>query len=150
MSVPIGRRRPGKVSAPLWDRFTRHIFAEDGAACWKWTAYKNQHGYGVLGRVKNGRGEFAHRLAYELCVGPIPAGMVIDHLCRTRDCVNPAHLEVVTQTENKLRGEGVCAIHARKTKCVHGHEYTPENALRDGKGRRCRICRDRKNAARSR
>jgi hypothetical protein len=74
-------------------------------------------------------------------VGKIPEGLQIDHLCRVRECANPAHLEAVTCRENLLRGDTVTAHNANKTHCVNGHEYTPENTAitRDG-CRRCRIC----------
>ncbi len=67
----------------------------------------------------------------------IPEGMQLDHLCRVRCCINPDHLEVVTQRENILRGNGTAAVHAKKTHCPQGHEYS----YRDKRGRRvCRIC----------
>ena len=66
--------------------------------CWEWTGHVNNAGYG---RVKN---DYAHRLAYEMFVGPIPDGADLDHLCRRRSCVNPAHLEPVTRSENVRRG----------------------------------------------
>lgn len=73
--------------------------------CWHWTAALMPNGYGYF-RVSTPRRRmvYAHRAAYELLVGPIPDGMVIDHLCRNKSCVNPEHLEVVTQGENVRRG----------------------------------------------
>lgn len=72
--------------------------------CWLWTAQKNQGGYG---RVKvHGKSWVAHRYAYEMLVGPIPVGAVLDHTCRVRHCVNPRHLEPVTHAENVRRGNG--------------------------------------------
>jgi hypothetical protein len=92
------------------------------------------------------RNQFAHRLAYELFVGPIPEGQTIDHLCRNRPCVNPGHLEVVDMRTNLLRGSSPTAQNARKTHCKHGHEFTPENtALKQGRYRICRTCRARRN-----
>lgn len=84
-----------------------------------------------------------HRLAWEEVRGPIPAGLVIDHLCRNRACYRIDHLEVVTQRENILRGEGATAVHARKTQCPQGHPYSGPNLYVEpstGK-RRCRTCR---------
>lgn len=89
----------------------------------------------------------AHRMAYELTRGPILEGLVIDHLCRNKACVNPAHLEAVSQRVNVRRG-----LLGSRTACINGHEYTPENTFieRNGK-RRCRTCQratDRRRRAR--
>ena len=111
--------------------------------CWEWTAAKTQ-GYGTfcLNQTPQGRTGRAHRIAYELLVGPIPPDKQIDHLCRNRACVNPAHLELVTSRTNTLRGEGRTAHNARKTHCPRGHAYTPENTLVSKGGERfCRECR---------
>lgn len=120
-------------------------------ACWLWTAAKDQYGYGLFSSTsKMG----AHRWAYERLVGPIPKGLVIDHLCRTRACVNPAHMEAVTNKENILRGESLSAQRGRQTHCKYGHEFTPENTyVRPGGHRDCRVClrrRDQKRKARRR
>lgn len=119
--------------------------------CWLWTGNLNCHGYGVLDI--EGRPLFAHRWGYEHFVGPIPDESVTDHLCRVRHCVNyERHLEIVTNRENILRGEGLAAINARKTHCKHGHELTPDNVYNTAKGnrdRRCRRC-DQERRARNR
>jgi hypothetical protein len=79
----------------------------------------------------------AHRMAYELARDPIPAGLVIDHLCRNKRCVNPSHLEAVEQRVNLLRGE----TNSAKTHCINGHEFTPDNTYMWQGKRSCRACR---------
>lgn len=116
--------------------------------CWEWTAGKTKAGYGKfrVGSQTDGTRRLAeaHRWAYEHSVGPIPEGLELDHLCRNRACVNPAHLEPVTRRVNCLRGEGAVADNARKTHCPKGHAYVGDNVLphgKDGTARKCRECR---------
>jgi hypothetical protein len=113
--------------------------------CWIFTGCRIRGGYGMVrtGSVLDGsaRSKLAHRVVYEAIVGPIPEGLELDHLCRNPACVNPAHLEPVDHRTNVLRGFSPSAIHARKTHCVNGHEFTTENTLVDKKGKRnCRAC----------
>jgi hypothetical protein len=94
---PLARQRiRGDLGARLWSQVTKTD------ACWLWTGYLNHQGYGTLwdGEMVAG----AHRVAYRLEVGAIPEDLVLDHLCRVRNCVNPAHLEPVTSAENTRRG----------------------------------------------
>jgi hypothetical protein len=106
--------------------------------CWVWGAAL-ERGYGAFGIGK--RKVVAHRFAYELLVGAIPRSLTLDHLCRVRCCVNPAHLEPVTSVENVRRGESVSALNAVKTHCLRGHEFTVENTrIEPGGRRRCRAC----------
>lgn len=109
--------------------------------CWNWLLCLDRGGYGVASF--QGRYARAHRLIYELHKGPIPEGLVIDHLCRNRRCVNPDHLEPVTQRENLLRGDTFQARNAAKTHCIHGHPLSGENLyVHPGRGvRDCRTCR---------
>lgn len=107
--------------------------------CWLWTGAKKGRGYGAA--YVNGKTTIAHRAVYELMKGPIPDGMTLDHLCRNRGCVNPAHLEPVTNKENILRGISFSAINARKTACDYGHAFTPANTYMGPSGRECRTCR---------
>lgn len=87
----------------------------------------------------------AHCLFYEIFVSLVPNGMVIDHLCRNTLCVNPTHLEAVTQQLNVLRGEGGAALNMKKTHCPQGHPLSGSNLTKSGlsQGRRaCRICKN--------
>jgi len=106
-------------------------------SCWNWLGYLDK-GYGQCRR--NGKTYLAHRLSYQNIKGPIPPNLVLDHLCRNPSCVNPDHLEAVTQDTNMKRG---CV--ATRTHCRQGHEYTKKNTyLESGrknyKHRRCRKC----------
>ena len=116
--------------------------------CWLWTGYRLKGGYGQI-KYRN-RSHLAHRIAYELVVGPIPAGMTIDHLCRIPACLNPSHLEPVSMRENILRGMRPEIIAHRAGTCLRGHPQSPENMRfkRDGSVSQCRICeRERKATA---
>lgn len=107
--------------------------------CWWWTGEQNGKGYGLI-RVGR-RKLMAHRVVYELREGAIPEGFQLDHLCRNRACVFPGHLEPVIARTNVLRGTGHSAVNARKTHCIHGHEFTDENTYIDPRGwRACRAC----------
>ena len=125
-------------SIPSADRFWSRV--DKSGDCWLWTG-SLWDGYGRC--YFAGRSDFAHRVSYRLLVGPIPTGKQLDHLCRNRACVNPAHLEPVLGRINILRGESPTAINARKTHCSKGHPFTAENTWwrRDEPhSRRCREC----------
>lgn len=124
--------------------------------CWQWTAGKTKAGYGHVGKTINGKmtKAYAHRISYTIFIGIIPEGLSLDHLCRNTSCINPLHLEPVTHRENLMRSPSAAtSLNAKKTHCVKGHEFTPENTLsrqRVGRlpERSCRTCRDIRNANR--
>lgn len=110
--------------------------------CWIWAWALNTHGYAG---IKSQDVYYpVHRLMYELEVGKIPKGLQLDHLCRNRACINPAHLEPVTAQENVRRGIAPPAQNAKKTHCHKGHEFDKiyTNANTGEVERRCTICRN--------
>lgn len=120
--------------------------------CWEWTGAVTPSGYGRITHRKRKTGfrvEFyAHRISYELHRGAIPEGLVIDHLCRNRKCVNPEHLEPVSNRENILRGTSPAAKAAAASQCRFGHPYSGANlyVARNG-SRACRKCIRRQQRA---
>lgn len=138
MGYQLGYRR--RQATPL-QRFCAKVNITPGR-CWEWTDHLN-NGYG---RLKIGTGYVpAHVFAYETFIGPIPAGLEPDHLCRNRACANPLHLELVSHSENVKRGNAGLhtALKERaKTHCPQGHPYNTANTYLAPNGwRKCRICR---------
>lgn len=132
-------------------KFAPKVRVNEETGCWDWLGNKHpETGYGRVWYSKHDD-RLTHRVAYEAARGPIPPGLVIDHLCRNRACCNPAHMEAVTSVENVMRGESIAAQNARKTHCKRGHEFTPENTYVSKTGARtCRTCeRAKKVAARA-
>lgn len=112
---------------------------KDETGCWLWQRQLTR-GYGRI--WIDGENIGVHVYFYRCLAGDIPEGLVLDHLCRVRNCVNPEHLEPVPNGENVLRGEGLSAQNARKTHCNHGHEFSPANTGRDKRGDRvCLTCK---------
>ena len=107
--------------------------------CWLWTGAHTSRRYGSI--KWKGRARGAHCIVYELLVGDVPEGRELDHLCRERGCVNPAHLEPVSPRENTLRGSGPTANNGRMTRCHRGHELSGENVYLWRGMRHCRACR---------
>ncbi len=137
----------------IWDRFMAKVSPEPNSGCWLWMGHVNWGGYGMAWDGKRLLG--AHRMAYRLLRGDIPTGLHLDHLCRVRSCVNPDHLEPVTNRENARRGDTGKNM-SIKTHCPTGHAYDSENTIITAIGSRaCRKCslrraRDSKRRARHR
>lgn len=110
--------------------------------CWLWTGYIKPNGYASFypGGGKHVPKVYVHRWAYEATRGPIPDGLEVDHLCNVRNCVNPAHLELVTHQENQRRNR------ARRKACLRGHAYDEANTYWHRGNRHCRTCRNRPQA----
>ena len=132
---PTGSLRPTAES-----RFFAKV-VETASGCWLWTASKDADGYGVFSGRPEGGTIRAHIWAYEFLICPVPDGLVLDHLCRKRSCVNPWHLDPVTSAVNTLRGESMQAANAAKTRCKRGHPFTEDNTYITATGSRsCRVC----------
>ena len=125
-------------------RFWAKVDQSGGSdACWPWCGARNGDGYGLISLRRDGARQIvrsAHRVAYELeRREEIPDGLTLDHMCRNPRCVNSRHLEVVTNRENILRGDGWGGRNARRTSCPRGHAYEPGNTYRKP-GRVSREC----------
>lgn len=128
------------ISTPVIPRlFARMSVTESG--CWEWNGFRRHTGHGTIS--VDGHVRFTHRVAYEFFIGPIPQCLVLDHVCMNPPCFNPDHLQPVTLAINTMRGESPFARNARKTHCIRGHEFTPENTIRTKRQRICRICVNR-------
>ena len=140
------------VQIPLLDEAAKKRFESkyevDESGCWLWQGCLNGKGYGRF--YYSGTQYMSHRVAYTIQKGPITDGLFIDHLCRTRNCANAEHMELVTNRENTVRGINFIAGQVRQTQCIRGHEFTPENTYVDPgrQSRSCRTCRTARRRAR--
>lgn len=138
--------------APDDKTLTRFVVMINIGTCLEWKGYKNEAGHG---RFRwNGKLWLAHRVAYLWATGDLPeygSGIELDHHCDNEACVRvgPRHVRELGRKANILRGQGACAQNARKTKCKHGHKFTPENTcwIRGGTARECRECRNARTLA---
>lgn len=122
---------------PPATRFWAKVRKSEG--CWNWLGFKDYAGYGIF-RIAGRKNQKAHRFAYELAKGRIPDGLQIDHLCRNTSCVNPDHMDVVSNRVNSLRGTSPWAQNARKTVCKRGHPLVEGNLDRYRMKHGERIC----------
>ena len=119
-----------------WDRLLDDTFVDE-SGCWIWKRWKNAFGYGYTSVRRVTR--LAHRLSYEVFVGPIPEGMTLDHLCKKTSCCNPAHLEPVSMALNLRRRS------PDPDRCPAGHEYAGKNLWQKGNHRLCKACARERN-----
>ena len=141
LTLEVVSPMPNKYTTPnIAERFWTKVYFTD--TCWLWTA-ANSGGYGQFS--VSGHWQPAHRWAYEFCIGPIPDGLEIDHLCLTAACVYPWHLEPVTHLENVRRGRAG-QWERDKTHCPQGHPYDEANTIVRPRGsRECRTCTNKRN-----
>ncbi len=112
--------------------FSKTTYTTGDPGCWEFNGYLDRDGYGRF--YCRGKSRCAHRVAYEIAYGPIPAGLTVDHTCNNRACIRFEHLEAVTQAENTRRAV------ERRTHCRNGHEYTESSTYHHEGRRYCRIC----------
>jgi hypothetical protein len=149
---PYVTLRPNLILGTPEERFRVKVSTPDHQGCLLWNAGLNRNGYGIF--LLDGKSTLAHRVAYEMYVGPIPTGLSLDHVCHNRDkgcqggsackhrrCTNVQHLEPVTRRENLDRGRDPNSNRTPKTHCANNHPFTPENTLIDQGKRRCKTCR---------
>ena len=129
-----------RITDKIRIKFWKHVLLPsiNPKICWEWQGQRHDKGYGVFDI--NGKSYLAHRISLAIHGRKLIKGLTVDHLCRNRLCVNPHHLEQVTNKENILRGIGTSATHARKTECKYGHLLSGDNLYFDGKKRHCKIC----------
>jgi hypothetical protein len=127
--IPLTEWQTTATPAVLPHHVRRNI-VEGNDGCWLWTRSRSRDGYGWASL--HNRTHQAHRLIFEIVSGPVPDGLILDHTCRVRHCVNPAHLEPVTPGENLRRSP---LTPAGMERCAKGHEFSQWY-----RQRRCLIC----------
>jgi len=137
MSSPVNVRAVARTKDHLFERLStkqlellkKYIGPLTDVGCWLWLGPETGNGYGKLCVTVENTETYlsAHRASWLLLRGPIPQGLIIDHLCRNGMCVNPDHLELVTNRVNTVRGIGPTAVNASKTHCIRGHELSGPN-----------------------
>lgn len=142
--VPVNEEKYRDPALFEWGtirRFWSYTYGSNEDECWPWQGSRTETGYGQFGL--RSRPLRAHRVAYIYANGLIPDGLVVDHICQNRACVNPAHLRAVTERVNILENSnGLAAANAAKTHCKRGHLLCPENLEKNSNGyRSCKICR---------
>lgn len=138
MGFSIGSNKRKTDSCRFWEKV-----ANGPNGCWNWTGGRQPNGYAQFNF--GGTGVLVHRYAYKELIGPLVDGLTIDHLCRNRICVNPAHLEQVTYRENIFRGSNAAVMNSKKAVCQSGHELHGGNLYihtdrGGGSHRYCRQC----------
>lgn len=123
------------------DRFESKYTPEPNTGCWLWTGLLKRDGYARFDSHRT-----AHRMSFLHWNGQIPEGKEIDHICRMRCCVNPAHLQAITHRENIAKSRG-WEFNTKKTHCPKGHPYSGENLYMFGTNRQCNICRRARSLA---
>lgn len=137
---------PGKwARPPLKERLLSRV-TKSSTGCWNYSGAKRSSGSKYRGIWHNGRlvpAHFASLLVHGKAKEDLySTGLVIDHLCRNPNCINPDHLEAVSSKENILRGQSIPAQNARKTNCKNGHPLSGNNLYVSAGKRYCRICRN--------
>lgn len=130
--------------------FNKYKILESG--CWEWQKGKTKAGYGQV--TLSGKRQYAHRVMYVLFYGEIEIGKIVDHICNNPSCINPKHLQAISQLDNTIRSQiAIPAKNKRKTHCKNGHEFTLENTYTRQRANRnierdCMACRTMRNPAR--
>lgn len=145
MSEPTFKTKRPDLWKPLMPRIMARVDQDHDTGCWLVRNPSKRDGYARI--IYQGRHWLAHRAVYTEIVGPIPQHLELDHHCENRNCVNPLHVEPVSPQVNTARGNSWAGINQRKTHCIRGHEFTPENTRvgprsmgRPGFQRWCKEC----------